>query len=212
MITKHHLERMSSYCCFGLQEQWNRICCYAVCIHYHTQDKWYCIMVCGRIKGSGLEIICYPVNNWLWHSFVVISVAQIKCETIKETQTRRHLIQQSIHPLVHTRSFRISNSDNTNFHQPIFRRVKLHTFQLGLADNCCEAILVWLAMVQSTLRAYNVNNQLVSSIKSMFVESPNAGKVTQVGKVNLFWLNGMETQGFPSAKLPVPFCGAGPAV
>ena len=59
---------------------------------------------------------------------------------------------------------------------------------------------------------HNASSQLISSIERMIVESPNARKITQVGVVNSFQLNGMETQGFPSAKSPVPFCGTGPAV
>ena len=69
-----------------------------------------------------------------------------------------------------------------------------------------------LAMIQSMLRAYNASSQLISSIKRMFVESPNATKVTRVGMVNLFQFNGMETQGFPSANSPALFRGTGPAV
>ena len=69
-----------------------------------------------------------------------------------------------------------------------------------------------LAMIQSTLLAYNASSQLISSVKHMFVESPNATKVTQVRMVNSFQLNGMETQGFPSAKSPASFRDTGPAV
>ena len=36
----------------------------------------------------------------------------------------------------------------------------------------------------------------------MFIESSNARKVTQVSMVNPFWLNDIETLGFPSAKSP----------
>ena len=84
--------------------------------------------------------------------------------------------------------------------------------QLGLADDHFKAIHVQLAMIQSTLHAYNASSQLISSVKRMFVESPNARKVTQVGMVNSFQFNGMETQGFPSANSPAPFRGTGPAV
>ena len=42
--------------------------------------------------------------------------------------------------------------------------------QLGLADECCEAIHVRLAIL-SVLSAYNVSSQLVSSIKGIFRES-----------------------------------------
>ena len=83
---------------------------------------------------------------------------------------------------------------------------------LGLADDHCKAIHVRLAMMQSMLRAYNAISQLVSSTKGTFVEIPNARLVTQVGMVNLFQLNGMETQGFPSAKPPALFRSTGPAV
>ena len=83
--------------------------------------------------------------------------------------------------------------------------------QLGLADNNFKAIHVRLAMIQSVLRAYNASSQLISSIKGTFIESPNARKVMRVGMVNSFQLNDMETQGFPSAKSPAPFCGTGPA-
>ena len=67
-------------------------------------------------------------------------------------------------------------------------------------------------MIQSMLCAYNASSLLISSIKRMLVESPNARKVMQVGMVNSFQLNGMETQGFPSAKSPAPFRRTGPAV
>ena len=67
-------------------------------------------------------------------------------------------------------------------------------------------------MIQSTLRAFNASSQLVSSAKGMFVEIPNARLVTRVVMVNPFRLNGMETQGFPSAKPPALFHGTGPAV
>ena len=68
--------------------------------------------------------------------------------------------------------------------------------QLGLDDHC-KAIHVQLAMMQSTLHSYNASSQLVDSVKSTFVESPNIRKVMQVGMVNPFQLNGMEIQGFP---------------
>ena len=38
-----------------------------------------------------------------------------------------------------------------------------------------------------------------SNVNGMFKESPNARKIMQVGMINPFWLNGMETQGFSSA-------------
>ena len=85
--------------------------------------------------------------------------------------------------------------------------------QLGLyAEDCCKAIHVQLAMMQSMLHAYNASNQMVISIKSMFVESLNARKVMQVGMVNPFPFNSTETQGFPSVKPPTPFCGTRPAI
>ena len=62
--------------------------------------------------------------------------------------------------------------------------------QRGLADDCCKAKHVRLAMMQNALYAYNASSQLVSSIKGMFVGSPNARKVTQVSLVNKFQLNG----------------------
>ena len=83
--------------------------------------------------------------------------------------------------------------------------------QLGPADNCCEAIQMQLAMMQITFHAYNASSQLVSSIISRFAENPNARKVNQVGMANPYHINGMETQGFPSAKNPTPFRGTGPA-
>ena len=79
------------------------------------------------------------------------------------------------------------------------------------ADDCCKAIHVRLAMMQSVLCAYNASSQLVS-IKGTFVESPNARKVAWVSMVNPFWLNGMETQGFQSAKPPTPLCSTEPVV
>ena len=84
--------------------------------------------------------------------------------------------------------------------------------QLGLADDYCKTIHVRLAMMQSVLRAYNARSQLVSSTKGTFVEIPNTRLVTGVGMVNLFQLNGMETQDFPSAKLPALLCGTGPTI
>ena len=61
--------------------------------------------------------------------------------------------------------------------------------QLGLADDCCKAIYIQLAMMQSAFRVYNVSSQLVSSAKGMFVEILNARLVMQVGMVNPFRLN-----------------------
>ena len=60
-------------------------------------------------------------------------------------------------------------------------------------------------MMKSVFHAYNVSNQLLSNIKGTFKEQLNARKVMQVSIVNLFWLNGMETQGFLSAKPLTPF-------
>ena len=54
--------------------------------------------------------------------------------------------------------------------------------QLGLADECCEAIHIQIAR-RDGLHAYNVSSQLVSSIKSMFIESKcKEGYVSQHGK------------------------------
>ena len=83
---------------------------------------------------------------------------------------------------------------------------------MNLADDHCKAIHIRLAMMPSMLCAYNASSQLVSSAKGTFVEIPNARLVTQVGMVNPFQLNGMETQGFPSAKPPALFHGIGPTV
>ena len=69
-----------------------------------------------------------------------------------------------------------------------------------------------LSMMLSTQRTYNESSTMVISIKGAFVESLNARKAMQVGMVNPFQLNSMETQGFPSAKPTVPFCSKGPAV
>ena len=56
--------------------------------------------------------------------------------------------------------------------------------QLGLADECCKAMHVPLAM-QNVLSAYNMSSQLVvSSIKGMFIESRISRKVTQVSLVS----------------------------
>ena len=86
--------------------------------------------------------------------------------------------------------------------------------QFGLADDHFKAIHVLLAMIQSALhtRAYTASSKLISCIKRMFVENLNTSKVMRVGMVNSFQLNGMENQGFPSAKSPAPFRGTGPAV
>ena len=52
----------------------------------------------GGSKATASATNCFlPVNNWLSHSYVAISL--VNCEAIKETQTRWHLLQQSIHPL-----------------------------------------------------------------------------------------------------------------
>ena len=76
--------------------------------------------------------------------------------------------------------------------------------QFGLADDCCKAIHVQLAMMQNVLHAYNASSQLVITIKGTFVENPNTRKVMRVGKINPFLLNSKETQGFPSAKPLIP--------
>ena len=56
-----------------------------------------------------------------------------------------------------------------------------------------------LSMMQITLCVYNAKSQLVCSIKSTFVKNLNATNVIQVSMVNPYWINSMETQGFPSA-------------
>ena len=57
--------------------------------------------------------------------------------------------------------------------------------QLGLADDCCRAIHMQLAMMQSALCAYNAKwPTRASSVKGMLVEIPNTRKATQVGIVN----------------------------
>ena len=48
--------------------------------------------------------------------------------------------------------------------------------QLGLADECCKAMHIPLAM-QIVLFAYNVSSELISSLKGMFIERGNARKV-----------------------------------
>ena len=59
---------------------------------------------------------------------------------------------------------------------------------------------------------YNVSSQPVSGAKGTFVEILNGRLVMQVGMVNLFLLNSMETQGLLSAKPSALFCGTGSAV
>ena len=59
---------------------------------------------------------------------------------------------------------------------------------------------------------YNAHSPLISNIRSIFVESPNVRKITHLSMANLFLLNWMEIQGFPSANLPTPFRGKGPGV
>ena len=83
--------------------------------------------------------------------------------------------------------------------------------QPGLVDDRCKAIHVRLAMMQNALCAYNVSSQLVSSDKGKFLEITNARLITQVGMINPFRLNSMETQGFPSAK-PSALGATGPAL
>ena len=51
---------------------------------------------------------------------------------------------------------------------------------------CCKAIHVQLAMIKSTLYAYNVSSQLISSVKVTLIESPKVRKGTQVKMVNPF--------------------------
>ena len=65
-------------------------------------------------------------------------------------------------------------------------------------------------MMYSRLCAYNASRARVSIIIGKFVESLNARKVMQVHMVNLILLNYMETQGFPSTKLPTSFHDTGP--
>ena len=60
-------------------------------------------------------------------------------------------------------------------------------------------------MIKHVFHACNVSSQLLSSVKGTFKEQPNVRKVMQVSIVNPFWLNGMETQGFLSAKPLTPF-------
>ena len=67
-------------------------------------------------------------------------------------------------------------------------------------------------MMQSAVHAYNASSQLVRSTKGTFVEILKARLVMRVGMVNPFRLNGLETQGFPSAKPPALFRGMEPAV
>ena len=67
--------------------------------------------------------------------------------------------------------------------------------QRGLTDECYEAMHIFLPM-QSMICAYILSNQLVSGVKGMLIGSPNTRKVTCIHMINLFLLNGMETQGF----------------
>ena len=54
-------------------------------------------------------------------------------------------------------------------------------------------------------------NAMINSGKGTVVESLNARKAMQVNMVNPFQLNGLETQGFTSAKQHAPFCSTEPA-
>ena len=62
-------------------------------------------------------------------------------------------------------------------------------------------------MMQNMPCTYNESSHLDISITDMLVESTNARKVMSLGMVNLLWLNGMETQGFASAKSITLFSG-----
>ena len=73
-------------------------------------------------------------------------------------------------------------------------------------------LLGWGFGLWSALHAYNASSQVVSSVKATFIENPNTRKVVRVSMANLFRLNNMEIQGFPSAKLPAPLLSTGPAV
>ena len=48
--------------------------------------------------------------------------------------------------------------------------------QLGLADECCEAMHVPLA-IQNVLQHVTLSSQLLSSIKATFIEGQNANEV-----------------------------------
>ena len=93
-----------------------------ICIMVHGRIKGYC--QCYKLFVTQLTTGCDTVMQQLVWS-------QIKCEAIKEIQTSRCLLQQSIHPLAvfHTQAsgfISVSHSDDTNFHQISLRRVKLH--------------------------------------------------------------------------------------
>ena len=62
-------------------------------------------------------------------------------------------------------------------------------------------------MMQNMLCTYNARSHLDISITDTLVESTNARKVMSLGMVNPLWLNGMETQGFESAKPITLFSG-----
>ena len=51
-------------------------------------------------------------------------------------------------------------------------------------------------MMLITLRACNASSQVVSSIKSTFVDNLIARKVMQVSMANPYWFNSMETKAF----------------
>ena len=59
-------------------------------------------------------------------------------------------------------------------------------------------------MMQTALRAYNASSRLISSAKSTFIENPKARKVKRVGMVNLYRINGIETQGLSITELKTP--------
>ena len=61
-----------------------------------------------------------------------------------------------------------------------------------------------LAMMQTALRAYNASSRLISSAKSTFIENPKARKVKRVGMINLYRINGIETQGLSITELKTP--------
>ena len=141
-----------------------------------------CVMVCGQIKSY----------HQCFKSFVTRLCSKYSGHKlrVKPSKKRKQGTAYSSKVFIHQLCFgtqasgfvSFCNSDDTNLHQPSLKRVKLGT---NLA-----------------FCAYNVSSQLISNIKGTFVEIPNPRKVMQVGMVNPFWLNGMETQGFPSAKPP----------
>ena len=113
---------------------------------------------------------------------------------IKVIEIRRSLLQQSIHPLavfhIHRHQVLLASVIAMTLISTSQASEELNYVPTWPSRQLLEAIHMQLAMMQIALHAYNASSQLVRSIKSTFVEDPNARKVKRVRMVNLYWING----------------------